>query len=177
MIPRRRWAYVIPVAAVVDMPASLDRTNIAPILPCIGDDFPLSAGAKGPASGIFFVGYLVLQIPAALLSAKWSVRKTVLLLIPLASWFPQAEQARANALWMTCLPISAILMSPLSGIMLDHMSWRWVFGRPTDVAGSATTGFVVLAAFLAVAAGPAFFALKPVPVEGLAHAPAATRNA
>jgi sugar phosphate permease len=48
-------------------------------------------------------------------------------LILLASWFPQAERARANALWMTCLPISAILMSPLSGLMLDHMSWRWVF--------------------------------------------------
>ncbi|ADJ44135.1 major facilitator transporter [Amycolatopsis mediterranei S699] len=166
MIPRRRWAYVIPVAVVMYMLAYLDRTNVAVILPYIGDDFPLSAGAKGLASGIFFVGYLVLQIPAAVLAAKWSARKTVLILmvawafaavlcglvqnetqlylarlllglfeggvwpavlILLASWFPQAERARANALWMTCLPISAILMSPLSGFMLDHMSWRWVF--------------------------------------------------
>ncbi|MEU4525765.1 MFS transporter [Amycolatopsis sp. NPDC024027] len=166
MIPRKRWAYVIPVAVVMYMLAYLDRTNVAVILPYIGDDFPLSAGAKGLASGIFFVGYLVLQIPAAVLAAKWSARKTVLILmiawafaavlcglvrnetqlhlarlllglfeggvwpavlILLASWFPQAERARANALWMTCLPISAILMSPLSGFMLDHMSWRWVF--------------------------------------------------
>ena len=166
MIPRKRWAYVIPVAVVMYMLAYLDRTNVAVILPYIGDDFPLSASAKGLASGIFFVGYLVLQIPAAVLAAKWSARKTVLLLmiawavaavlcglvqnetqlhlarlllglfeggvwpavlILLASWFPQAERARANALWMTCLPISAILMSPLSGFMLDHMSWRWVF--------------------------------------------------
>ncbi|WP_410609326.1 MFS transporter [Amycolatopsis sp. lyj-109] len=166
MIPRRRWTYVIPVAVVMYLLAYLDRTNVAVILPYIGDDFPLSAGAKGLASGIFFIGYLVLQIPAAVLAAKWSARKTVLLLmiawsvaavlcglvrnetqlylarlllglfeggvwpavlILLASWFPQAERARANALWMTCLPISAILMSPLSGFMLDHMSWRWVF--------------------------------------------------
>ncbi|MET8848744.1 MFS transporter [Amycolatopsis sp. NPDC004625] len=166
MIPRRRWAYVIPVAVVMYMPAYLDRTNVAVILPYVGADFPLSAGAKGLASGIFLVGYLVLQIPAAVLAAKWSARKTVLILmiawafaavlcglvrnetqlhlarlllglfeggvwpavlVLLASWFPQAERARANAWWMTCLPISAILMSPLSGFMLDHMSWRWVF--------------------------------------------------
>ncbi|GAA4528709.1 MFS transporter [Amycolatopsis samaneae] len=166
VIPRKRWAYVIPVAVVMYMLAYLDRTNVAVILPYIGSDFPLSASAKGLASGIFFLGYLVLQIPAAVLAAKWSARKTVVLLmilwalaavlcglvrtetqlhlarlllglfeggvwpavlILLASWFPQAERARANALWMSCLPISAILMSPLSGFMLDHMSWRWVF--------------------------------------------------
>ena len=166
MIPRKRWTYVIPVAVVMYMLAYLDRTNVAVILPYIGDDFPLSASAKGLASGIFFIGYLVLQIPAAILASRWSARKTVLLLmiawavaavlcglvrtenqlylarlllglfeggvwpavlILLASWFPQAERGRANALWMTCLPVSAILMSPLSGLMLDHMSWRWVF--------------------------------------------------
>jgi sugar phosphate permease len=165
-VPRKRWAYVIPVAVVMYMLAYLDRTNVAVILPYIGDDFPLSASAKGLASGIFFLGYLILQIPAAVLAVKWSARKTVLVLmiawavaavlcglvrnetqlhlarlllglfeggvwpavlILLASWFPQAERARANALWMTCLPISAIIMSPLSGLMLDHMSWRWVF--------------------------------------------------
>lgn len=267
MIPRKRWAYVIPVAVVLYLPAYLDRTNVAVILPSIGGGFPSSAGAKGLASGIFFVGYLVLQLPAAVLAAKWSARKTVLSL--LASWFPQAERARANALWMTCLPISAILMAPLSGFVLDHMSWRWVFvlpglpplvwavvwwfavaGRPararwispvereypettlqaeedakpafakqghrqapanrevlllagvyffvalagllpgnlggfagpypvgwlTDVTGTATTGFAVLAALLAVAAGLAFSGLKPATVEGSAHVPAATRH-
>ncbi len=165
-IPRKRWAYVIPVAVIMYMLAYLDRTNVAVILPYIDDELPLSASAKGLASGIFFIGYMVLQIPAAVLAAKWSARKTVVLLmllwgvaamlcgvvqneaqlhvarlvlglfeggvwpavlILLASWFPQAERARANALWMSCLPISAIIMSPLSGLMLDHMSWRWVF--------------------------------------------------
>ncbi|WP_239154064.1 MFS transporter [Amycolatopsis sp. FDAARGOS 1241] len=165
-LPRKRWVYVIPVAAVMYMLAYLDRTNVAVILPFIGHDLPLSASAQGLASGIFFVGYLVLQIPAAVLAVRWSARKTVLVLmiawslaavlcglvrseaqlyvarlllglfeggvwpavlILLASWFPQAERARANALWMSCLPVSAIIMSPLSGLMLDHMSWRWVF--------------------------------------------------
>lgn len=165
-VPSRRWAFVIPVAAVMYMLAFVDRTNVALILPYIGKDLPLSASAKGFTSGIFFLGYLVLQIPGAIMAARWSARKTVLILmvtwslaamacgvvqtelqlhvarfvlgifeggvwpavlILLASWFPQRERARANALWMACLPVSSILMSPLSGWMLEHLSWRWVF--------------------------------------------------
>ncbi|GLZ15019.1 MFS transporter [Actinomadura sp. NBRC 104425] len=164
--PARRWTYVIPVAAIMYMLAYLDRNNVAIILPYMDDDFPLSGSAKGMASGIFFVGYMVLQIPAAVLAARWSARKTVLILmiawglaamtcglvhsetqlyvarlvlglfeggvwpavlILLASWFPLRERARANALWMACLPISSIIMAPLSGWMLDHMDWRTVF--------------------------------------------------
>ena len=165
-VPAKRWMFVIPVAAVMYMLAYIDRTNVALILPYIGKDLPLSGSAKGLASGIFFVGYMILQLPGAILAARWSARKTVLLLmiawsvaamacglvqtefqlhvarfvlgifeggvwpavlILLASWFPQRERARANALWMACLPISAILMSPLSGWMLEVMSWRGVF--------------------------------------------------
>jgi sugar phosphate permease len=165
-VPRKRWMLVIPVAAVMYLLAYVDRTNVALILPYIGKELPLSASAKGLASGIFFVGYLVLQIPAAVLAARWSARRTVVVLmiawslaamacglvhtefqldvarfvlgvfeggvwpavlILLASWFPQRERARANALWMACLPVSAILMSPISGWMLETMSWRWVF--------------------------------------------------
>ncbi|MBX6768552.1 MAG: MFS transporter [Actinomadura rubrobrunea] len=165
-VPARRWTYVIPVAAVMYMLAYLDRNNVSIIMPYMDDDFPLSASAKGMASGIFFVGYMFLQIPAAVLAARWSARKTVLILmaawglaamacglvrsegqlyaarfvlglfeggvwpavlILLASWFPLRERARANALWMACLPISSIIMAPLSGWMLDHMDWRTVF--------------------------------------------------
>ena len=48
-------------------------------------------------------------------------------LVLLTTWFPQKERARANAFWMTCLPLSAILMTPLTGWMLTLMTWRWVF--------------------------------------------------
>ncbi|AHI00073.1 MFS transporter [Kutzneria viridogrisea] len=158
--------FVIPVAAVMYLLAYLDRTNVSVILPYVDRELALSPSAQGLAGGIFFLGYLLLQIPAAVLAARWSARRTVLLLmlawsvaamacglvategqlylarfllgvfeggvwpavlILLASWFPQAERARANALWMACLPLSAILTSPLSGWMLSHWSWRLVF--------------------------------------------------
>lgn len=164
-IPAKRWAYVIPVAAFMYMLAYLDRNNISVILPYMHGDLELSNADKGMVGGIFFVGYVFLQIPAALLAQRWSARKTVLILmiawglaamacglvqtksqfyvarfvlgvfeggvwpavlILLASWFPLRERARANALWMACLPISSVIMAPLSGWMLDQTSWRWV---------------------------------------------------
>ncbi|MET8010030.1 MFS transporter [Streptomyces sp. NPDC005271] len=164
-IPAQRWKYVIPVAAFMYMLAYLDRNNISVVLPYLDGDLELSGADQGLVSGIFFIGYVFLQIPAAILAQRWSARKTVLILmvawglaamvcglvqtkaqfyaarlllgffeggvwpavlILLASWFPLRERARANALWMACLPISSILMAPLSGVMLDHMSWRWV---------------------------------------------------
>ncbi|WP_274911762.1 MFS transporter [Streptomyces sp. WZ-12] len=163
--PAKRWVYVIPVAALMYMLAYLDRNNVSVVLPYLHGDLDLSNADKGLAGGIFFVGYVFLQIPAAVLAQRWSARKTVLILmvawglsamlsglvqtraqfyaarfvlgffeggvwpavlILLASWFPLRERARANALWMACLPLSSVLMAPLSGWMLDHASWRWV---------------------------------------------------
>ncbi|MGH3312879.1 MAG: MFS transporter [Streptomyces sp.] len=164
-VPAKRWVYVIPVAAFMYMLAYLDRNNVSVILPYMDGDLELSAADQGMVGGIFFIGYVFLQIPAAILAQRWSARKTVLILmiawgiaamacalvqtktqfyvarfvlgifeggvwpavlILLASWFPLRERARANALWMACLPISSIIMAPLSGLMLDHASWRWV---------------------------------------------------
>ena len=158
-IPAKRWTYVIPVAVVMYMLAFLDRSNVSVILPYMDGDLSLSAADEGMVTGIFFLGYVFLQIPGAILAQRWSARKTVMILmiawgvaamacglvqtkeqfyvarfvlglfeggvwpavlILLASWFPLRERARANALWMACLPISSIIMAPLSGLMLDH---------------------------------------------------------
>jgi len=45
-------------------------------------------------------------------------------LILLSHWFSRSERARANALWLLCLPGAVILSSPFSGWILDHWSWR-----------------------------------------------------
>ncbi|WP_028709174.1 MFS transporter [Propionicicella superfundia] len=166
-VPQKRWAYVIPVAAIMYMLAYLDRNNVAVILPFIEKDptMHLTVSDKGLVSGIFFVGYMFLQIPGAVAAQKWSAKKTVLILmitwgiaamacglvadrnqflvarfflgvfeggvwpavlVLLASWFPLTERARANALWMLCLPLSSIVMAPLSGVLLESFSWRTV---------------------------------------------------
>ncbi len=45
-------------------------------------------------------------------------------LVLLANWFPRNERARANALWMLCIPASLALSSPLSGWILGRWGWR-----------------------------------------------------
>src|ERR1700674_859764 len=158
-----RWTRIIPVALVMYTIAFIDRTNISLALPKISRDLHLDPQQAGTVAGIFFWGYLVLQIPVAHLAKHWSPKKfiSVLLvawatfavgcgfartyhellllrlllgvaesgvfpatLILLSHWFSRAERARANALWLLCLPCAVILSSPFSGWMLDHWGWR-----------------------------------------------------
>ena len=65
----------------------------------------------------------------------------------LTYWFPQREQARAMALFLMGLPVTTILGSPVSGLILDHVhwlglsSWRWLLileGIPAIVFGFLT---------------------------------------
>jgi sugar phosphate permease len=62
----------------------LDRTNIAFATLGMKGDLGLTDSVFGTASGIFFVGYLGLQIPGALLVERWSAR--LLLAITLITW-------------------------------------------------------------------------------------------
>ncbi len=165
-IPHQRWVRLIPLAVVMYILAFIDRVNVAMILPYVNKSLRLNSADIGFAEGIFFVGYMLLQIPGGMLASRWSAKKVVAILmvlwalpamasglvynrmelyiarfmlglfaggvwpavlVLLTTWFPQKERARANALWMTCLPLSALLMTPLTGWMLTQMSWRWVF--------------------------------------------------
>jgi MFS family permease len=162
-IPAARWTRIIPVALVMYTIAFIDRTNISLALPRISHDLHLDPQQAGTVAGIFFWGYLALQIPGGHLAKHWSPKKfiSVLLvawslfavgcglarnyhellllrlllgvaesgvfpatLILLSHWFSRAERARANAMWLLCLPGAVILSSPFSGWMLDHWSWR-----------------------------------------------------
>jgi sugar phosphate permease len=158
-----RWTRIIPVALIMYTIAFIDRTNISLALPRISHDLNLDPQQAGTVAGIFFWGYLALQIPGGHLAKHWSPKKFigVLLvawslfaigcgfarsyhellllrlllgvaesgvfpatLILLSHWFSRAERARANAMWLLCLPGAVILSSPFSGWMLDHWGWR-----------------------------------------------------
>jgi MFS transporter, ACS family, tartrate transporter len=62
----------------------LDRTNIAYATLGMKGDLGLSDSVFGTASGIFFAGYFLLQIPGALLVEWWSARR--LLALTLMGW-------------------------------------------------------------------------------------------
>jgi sugar phosphate permease len=172
-----KWMRVIPVAFIMYMLAYMDRINVGVLLPYLEKDLNLTAADAGEVAGIFFWGYLLLQIPGGILASRWSAKKFIFILmmiwgifatacgfvqtegqlklvrfflgvaeggvwpavlVLLASWFTSKERARANAFWMACLPVSAMVMAPLSGVLLAYFDWRTVFiiqGLPPFIWG------------------------------------------
>ncbi len=82
---RSRIAWrLLPFLFLLYVANYLDRTNIAYATLGMKGDLGLTDSVFGTASGIFFVGYLLLQIPGALLVERWSAR--LLLAITLITW-------------------------------------------------------------------------------------------
>ena len=82
-VGNRRWLRLIPVAMVVYIISFMDRTNISYAFAGIGHEFHVGKAAQGEAGGIFFVGYVMLQIPGGWLAERWSARKFVAIMIVL----------------------------------------------------------------------------------------------
>jgi MFS family permease len=76
-VGRRRWTRLIPVAIIVYIISFMDRTNIGFALDGMHKDLGIDAAQQGLAAGIFFIGYLVLQIPGGHLAEHWSAKKFV----------------------------------------------------------------------------------------------------
>ena len=49
------------------------------------------------------------------------------MLVFISHWFPRSERARAYGFWMTNLAIASIITQPLSGFIVAHATWRWLF--------------------------------------------------
>ena len=80
-VGRARWTRLIPVAIIVYVISFMDRTNIGFAFTGMGSDLHISKAQQGLAGGIFFIGYLVLQIPGGHLAERWSAKKFVGIMI------------------------------------------------------------------------------------------------
>jgi len=84
----RRWLRIIPVALVMYTISYVDRTNISlaldPTISSMMKDLLMDDKMKGEAAGIFFFGYVLLQIPGGYWATRWSARKIISLF--LISW-------------------------------------------------------------------------------------------
>ena len=84
----QRWLRIIPVALVMYTISYVDRTNISlaldPTISSMMKDLFMDDRMKGEAAGIFFFGYVLLQIPGGYWATRWSARKIISLF--LISW-------------------------------------------------------------------------------------------
>src|SRR3989442_15840699 len=76
-----RWVRIIPVALIMYTIEFIDRTNISLALPRISRDLHLDPQQAGTVAGIFFWGYIALQIPGGHLAKHWSAKKFISILL------------------------------------------------------------------------------------------------
>jgi MFS family permease len=82
---RNRWVRILGVSFVMYVLSYIDRTNIAMAIPFLRDELGISASAIGFATGMFFWGYIILQIPVGRIAAVWSAKWAILGLLVLWS--------------------------------------------------------------------------------------------
>ncbi len=84
LIPKERWLRIIPIALLMYTISFINRTNISLALPAISRDLHLTGSEAGQLAGIFFWGYLLLQIPGGYIAQRWSAKW--LIAVMLAAW-------------------------------------------------------------------------------------------
>src|SRR5258707_6463444 len=90
---KQRWLRIIPAALIMYTISYIDRTNISlaldPKISNMMKDLAMDDGMKGQAAGIFFLGYVLLQMPAGYLASRWSAKKLIAIFLLL--WGACAE--------------------------------------------------------------------------------------
>src|ERR1700726_4508797 len=78
---QQRWLHIIPVALIMYTISYVDRTNISlaldPTISTMMKDLFMDDKMKGHAAGIFFLGYVLLQVPGGYWATHWSAKKIV----------------------------------------------------------------------------------------------------
>ena len=96
---RRKVAWrILPLVFLLYIVAYLDRANVGFAKLRMASDLQFSDAVYGLGIGIFFIGYLLLEIPGALLVERWSARK----------WF-----ARILITWGFISALTAFVTTPM----------------------------------------------------------------
>jgi MFS family permease len=72
-----RWSRIIPAAFIMYTIAYMDRTNFSLAIPSLQREFGLTASQAALASGFFFAGYVLFQIPGGYIAQVWSAKRVI----------------------------------------------------------------------------------------------------
>ncbi|MBM3821907.1 MAG: MFS transporter [Verrucomicrobia bacterium] len=104
---RRKVAWrILPWVFLLYIVAYLDRANVGFAKLRMKEDLRFSEEVFGFGLGIFFIGYLILEIPGALLVERWSARK----------WF-----ARILITWGFISALTAFVRTPMEFYMVRFL--------------------------------------------------------
>src|SRR5258707_3503279 len=160
----------------------LDRTSVAYAAIGMTRELEFSDRVFGLGPGFFFISYVALQFPGALLVERWSARRMISLtmiawgsmtaltalvhmpaelyiarfllgaaeagffpgvIVYLSHWFICEDRAKVTSNFMSAIPLSFVIASPIAGLILGRSwlgiaGWRWLFileGLPSIVLG------------------------------------------
>ena len=182
---RRVLLRLMPYLFLLFIIAFLDRVNVGYAALAMKDDLGFADDVLGLGAAIFFIGYVLLEIPGSILVEKWSARGWIArimiswgivailmgfihtktefywmrfllgaaeagffpgIMVYFSHWFRYEDRAKAVAMFMAAIPISNIIGSPVSGLLLGVnwfglSGWRWLFiieGAPAIIFGVVT---------------------------------------
>lgn len=156
-----RWLRIIPVALIMYTISYIDRTNVSLALdPKISNmmrDLAMDDKMKGHAAGIFFFGYVLLQIPSGYLANRWSAKKLVAIFLVLwgiaAVGCGLATNFRQFEIMRFCLGVAESGVFPATLVLLANWFPRaeraranayWNLCQPLAVVASAPlTGWMI----------------------------------
>jgi len=71
-LKRRKYINIIVPLFLASVIAYLDRVNVAYAALTMNKDMGFTAQIFGMGAGIFFLGYILFEVPGALIAEKWS---------------------------------------------------------------------------------------------------------
>src|ERR1700752_1177284 len=106
-VPKQRWLRIVPVALVTYTIPYIDRANISMALPSLRHDLHMDAAQAGNVAGIFFWGYLLLQIPGGHVANRWSAKRFIAILM--LSWGVAAVACGLATSWRELWVVRLVL--------------------------------------------------------------------
>ncbi len=160
-VPRQRWLRIIPAALIMYTISYVDRTNVSlaldPKISTLMHDLAMDDKLKGQVAGIFFFGYVLLQVPGGYFASRWSARKLISLCLVAwglcaagCGWARTYGQFEVMRFF---LGVAESAVFPATLVLLSQWFPRaeraranngWLLCQPLAVAGSApVTGWLL----------------------------------
>ena len=171
VIAKVAWQFV-PLMITAAFLAYLDRVNVSFAALSMNADIGLSSSAYGFGAGVFFITYVLVEVPSniilervgarrwlARIMLSWGVISLCMIFVRgpysfyalrallgiaeaglypgivffLSTWFPAKYRARIGGLFWLSIPLSSVIGSPVSGMLLGLdgvfglQGWMWLF--------------------------------------------------
>jgi MFS family permease len=158
---KQRWLRILPVALIMYTISYVDRTNISlaldPRISSLMHDLLMDDRMKGQLAGIFFIGYVLLQVPGGHFASRWSARRLISLCLVAWGLFAIgcgfSQSFRQFEVMRFLLGVAESAVFPATYVLM--MNWfsraeraranaYWLLCQPIAAAGSAPlTGWLL----------------------------------